>query len=359
MIGYRRLTAFSATIRCCATFFCVIIAGVSSFGAEGRTPIWTSPTVISAAGRYVVTRNIAGPGGGPVIEILASNVDLDLNGMEVRQPDQTASAISVTGATEVRVHDGSIVGGLVGINAGPGRRIVIEHVSITDVDFRGIGLSGVESFAVRGCTVQDVADTPNGSGIVVSGGGHGVIENNAFQRSHRGIVAVSASAVIIRHNRFGDILGAGPASNGVMLQTCSSIQVAENTFQSALDSSIKLSASDGCSLVDNVIRAGAFGIFIDGSSNDNVVRQNLVSDCTSVGIEVYGDRNVIEGNTANANLGFGIRLQGGSADNIYRENAARGNAGAGPCTVVTTSDFCNSGTGNTSALNNFLPTASM
>ncbi len=109
-----------------------------------------------------------------------------------------------------------------------------------------------------------------------------------------------------------------------------------------------------------MIRDTGWGIYIDSASNDNTVSENTVTVCTNSGIDVYGSRNLIDWNVTNSSTGFGIKLEASSSNNIYRENAARGNTGAGgPCTVVTTTDFCNSGAGNSSSFDNFMPGAGM
>ena len=69
-------------VRFLPLFALMALMAAPVWSAEGRTPVWTDGTIIGADGRYILTRNIVGVGGTPVIEIAASNVDLDLNGRE-------------------------------------------------------------------------------------------------------------------------------------------------------------------------------------------------------------------------------------------------------------------------------------
>ena len=103
----------------------------AAHAAEGRTPVWLPGTVLGAAGRYIVTRNLAGP--GPIITITAGNVDLDLNGMTLDGAGAAAPVIAVVaaGSGDVVVHGGTVINGGENVSVtAPGQRLVLEDLEI-------------------------------------------------------------------------------------------------------------------------------------------------------------------------------------------------------------------------------------
>ena len=97
------------------------------------------------------------------------------------------------------------------------------------------------------------------------------------------------------------------------------------------------------SLGDNVIfECADSGMYLGGYGN--LIRDNTVRDCLSDGIRVlWGSSNQIEDNVLSAN-DYGLRL--GCSNSVYRGNTARDNS---------TADFSDSGTGNTSHGDNYMP----
>ena len=86
----------------------ILLATVApAFAGEGRIPIW-EPTAITAAGKYIVTRNINGPPGVPVIDILASGVDIELNGQTL--VGSGAPVIRAVGHDTITIRNGSVFG---------------------------------------------------------------------------------------------------------------------------------------------------------------------------------------------------------------------------------------------------------
>lgn len=151
------------------------------------TPISGAPVVISAPGRYRLTRNLA-VSGGNVITIQADDVTLDLNGFTISSAARPAvgTAISLVGARRnVTIRNGSIrslsgagrCGFLFGISGGnPGA----SNIRVCDLEVTGMGVAGialsaastttvVERCRVRDCSVGIVARTVRECGLDAAG----------------------------------------------------------------------------------------------------------------------------------------------------------------------------------------------
>jgi parallel beta helix pectate lyase-like protein len=317
--------------------FVVLVACFEAVADEGRIPIAAPHTTLTLPGRYVVTHNLSGS-GSPIITIAASaNVDLDLNGMEISQNDSGQVAIDVVGGgTDARIHDGSVRGGQFGISVGGiGKRVVIERLHVSGSGIDGVRITEVEEFVVRNNMFHDILDPLNGTGVrvVISGGisKQGLIEGNAIRNVARGIVVLDGRAVVVTNNRMIAIDG----------------------------TAIEIANGKGLQILSNSITSAILGISLDGNSFDNVIRENAITGCTALGIDILGDRNLLDANLTNGNASWGIRLSPGAINNVYRGNVARGNAGSSACPIVSNPDFCVHTVGNTSAGNNFLPSAGM
>jgi len=336
-----------------------MLAALPSFAAEGRIPVW-QPTVLSAPGKYVVTRNITANPGAPAIQVTAADVDLDLNGMEVLQPDSGVPAIYAPSPSGVRIHDGAIRGGRNGVQAGAGSKLILERLRVADTASDGLLLSDVDSQVVRDNVIFNVA----GAGIQLDGNlpKTGSIADNVIRRTSGGIEVLGGTSLAIVHNRIEQSAFGPGLPRGVVLDGCAGVLVSDNTIQDISGPGISILGSGGHEVDRNVIRgAAAGGIFIDNVSHDNVLRANVITASgAGSGIAVYSSRNVLEGNLSNSNLSFGLVLGTSSKANVYRQNVARGNGGGGgPCLAVFTPDFCDNGIGNSTALDNFLPSPGM
>jgi parallel beta-helix repeat protein len=320
------------------------VAGVA-LAAEGRTPVFAPGTVLGADGKYIVTRNILG-GAGSVITITGPNVDLDLNGFLLRGGG--APVITVAGGVDhVRIHNGVIAGGTIGIDIpGPTRKVDIEDIKIQGpTGTSGIHLGDVEGAALRR---NEITDTP-AEGIAWDGPAfvkHGTIEHNLLRRTSAAIVIVNnCSSVAVINNRIEEPTAGGGAfpGNGIVLAGCGASLVSENTIERAGADGISVRTSKGNKLFDNVVRTCAGnGIFIDGGSSDTLILNNVASGngtgalpSGGDGLLVAGTQNLIERNLLNGNAGFGLHfcIPAVSCSNTFGRNMARGNAGAvvGPC----------------------------
>jgi hypothetical protein len=187
-----------------ATLGIVILAvtALPALAAEGRIPIpftstYSTPIVISESGSYVVTRDLEPTGPGPIIEINNGDVDLDLNGMTLRNlayfDDPLIRVVPTMG---VKIHDGRLRGGLNGIYGGAS---VIEDVRISGSAESGIHLINALNFMIR----RNLITYTGGPAIhveqpVVKGG---TIEENEIRDCQDGIAIYVAWGLRISNNR--------------------------------------------------------------------------------------------------------------------------------------------------------------
>jgi hypothetical protein len=168
----------------------------------------------------------------------------------------------------------------------------------------GIELYRSSNFVVRRITFQGLASSAAAIFLEGSGAGNGIIENNVIECPGGGV--------------------------GIDLHTgLGKTRVSGNTISNC---------SNG----------------IEPSTDGNYLLDNVVSECNH-GILGGGDYNHIEGNVLTGNAGRGLFFNASSNGNVYRRNSARGNTGGGSCSGVSTTDFCDEGTGNTSHGDNYLP----
>lgn len=359
------------------------LTALPALSAEGRTPVWLPGTPIVADGRYVVTRNLVGGAGVPLIDIRANNVELDLNGFTL---DGVGAdfAISISGVQpqEIVIRNGLIVNCPRGIErpAGlpPAGTVVIEDMQIRDAPGGPIYLADVENPVIRRVNIvfADVAATANG--IELDGPQvfkNGTIEHNTIRSAFNGIRVYKGSALAIRHNRIET-----PFNDGILVEQCVSCLIEKNTISDADVHGIHLAVggtdveySTGNKIYNNVIHRGEQrGILIDPGCDDNLLLDNVVRQCGWAGapvpglggghgVEVFSDRNHIEGNTINFNDACGLLLWG--SRNTFGRNMARGNDPAGtavcgqaiPCPLLFPPDSCDNGGANDTFGDNLIP----
>ncbi len=328
------------------------LAVLPAVAAEGRIPVFLPGTVLCADGKYIVTRNLIGP--GPVVLIAAQNVDLDLNGFLVFETTSANPAIRVAAAAcspgppdHVTIHNGTITGSSTGIEVPNGvSKIDIEDVKIHNVSGPGIHLTDALGAAIRRTEIVDAS----GVGIWWDGGiafKHGTIQDNLTRRTSDGIIVTNqCSSIGIVNNRIEEpAAGGGFGGYGIVLSGCGSSLVSENTVERAIQDGIGLFQCKGNKLYDNVVTAGSGnGIHLDRGTSDTLVLNNVSTGNGTAGgpggngLNVEGIRNMIQGNILNSNVGVGLLFNGfgvagAACENTFGRNTARGNTGAGlpPC----------------------------
>jgi parallel beta-helix repeat protein len=340
-----------------------------ALAAEGRTPVFLDGTVIITDGKYILTRDIVSVSGLPVITILTANVDLDLNGFTIfAAPGVTGIDIPPAAVgLDVKIHNGSIVGGDAGIIHHPGppaERIVIEDMKLRDQAFDAIVLlDTIETVHIRRTSIRRVG----GSGITIIGGAftNGSIEHCSIKETGgSGIVLDTVAAFEVAHNNL-EIPGAGFGGHGIVLTKAVGCLVHQNTISDPGANGIELRDSRGNKIYNNVIRhAFTTGIHLGFGSDDNMVLNNVATDCgfdvpPGHGIHVEASRNHIHGNTFNGNESCGMLFDLPSSLNTFGRNMARGNGdggGCGGCPLLFPPDSCDmSGAGNDTSTENMIP----
>lgn len=335
-----------------------------AFAADGRKPIWLGGTVITEPGHYVVTRNIPSSGSVPAIEIMTSNVDLDLNGMSVGGGD-TAPGVRVGNIMgEITIRNGSIEHVSEGISITSGSfRVLLEDLLIHESSGAGIHIANSENFVIRRVTIKRVS----GDGILLDGVliKHGTIESVQVRDTFGTPIRVSSGSTVALIGNEVDTTSL--VQPGIWLESCAGCLLADNRVHDTGREGILLQGFTGGKVYANVVaRAGVHGIVLDSASSDSLVRDNVVTgsgehtSSAGCGLLVEGDRITVEGNTLNSNRGAGLRLATTSSEVSFGRNTARGNAGVGtgPCAgtpALFSPNSCNNGSGNTSSGGNLIP----
>ena len=350
-------THMSRSLRSMSVAFGVLITlafAAPCLGSEGRIPIF-APTVITASGKYFVVTNIAGDGSTPVISVQASDVDLDLNGFRVTQPN-SALAVILVGAQvdQLVIRNGTISSGAVGIDA---RTYAVKRLIVEDVTVAGaisssgaIAVYGASQIALRRLVISGVSGS---SGIAInnlvpnaSSSTQGVVEHNLINGVDNGIRVQNGSGLAIIENSVN--FGSGGTGFGVFMDSCQGCQIRNNSI-SAQTYAIELDAGAGNVISGNTIdnSSGITAIRLLDQASYNVISNNSVRNASGDGIRIQGSYNRIEGNLLGNNSQWGLHLVG--CQNTYGRNVARGNngSGCGAGTISYGADFCNSCIPNT------------
>ena len=329
------------------------VASLPALGAEGRTPIF-QPTVISGAGgRFVVTQNISAGGSAPIIDITATNVDLDLNGFELRHLATNVPVIrTVNPGTSIR--HGQIRGGARGIEFTNATDTVIEDVAILDPSGDGIHIEDGANHVIRRVSISQFG----GRGIHLKNLGNSRVEDTtihgpgigAGDAAKDGILLELVTSTRIERCIIQDMPGDGIELITTSFDTARSNQLIANILFNVGFDGIGLGVI-GALISDNTVENAGVGIHLRGTYGQEfaTVRRNVVR-YSPTGIRVEGTGSWIDDNNVSRNTN-GIHLTGTSSVNSYRGNNLINNQTAMTCTggsVVYGADFCDQGTQNIS-----------
>jgi parallel beta-helix repeat protein len=170
------------------------------------------PTIIDRSGAYVVSGEILSKGDSPAIVIMANEVTLDLQGHRlVGPPGRTGTGIAVMGASNVRIHNGSIARFGVGVLLDGATNVVVENLQIDGLDSGGTPPDveiGILVLDTRGARIADNIITDTFLGIFVRGEGSGGnrIENNLLTAGDQGELGIC-------YNPAPDQSSGGPAGD--------------------------------------------------------------------------------------------------------------------------------------------------
>ena len=137
------------------SLFLMTLACAPLHGAEGRTAI-LEPTTITSPGHYVVAWDISAT-SGPVIDIQADGVTLNLDGHTVSLSSKAEAVIRIGGggAEEkgIIVIDGKVEGGLHGIHALDTGNLSLTNLNIRDSAGTGVKVDNLDQFEARGIII--------------------------------------------------------------------------------------------------------------------------------------------------------------------------------------------------------------
>jgi parallel beta-helix repeat protein len=172
--------------------------------------------LISTPGSYYLTTNIIGVSSESGIEILASDVTLDLNGFSMVGPPTANFGIStVSGITNTVIRNG-IINGWSSINEdifSEANNITIENISISGAG-TGIACFGAGG-VIRNCTVNLNSEY----GIYIVGSGYTIYGNcffgdNTINEANGAAMLINGSNNRIENNF---VTGTGPAGFGIAI----------------------------------------------------------------------------------------------------------------------------------------------
>jgi len=223
------------------------------------------PVPIAAPGSYRLTGNLTPPVGVSAINVIAPNVQIDLNGFSIMGGGGVNIPGIAGGPPGLVVHGGQITGfSGAGIVLGPASQLFRMHITTN-------GGAGVDA-AVR-CLIEDSEIVSNGGPGIIGDGCK--IENNIIQGNVAvGILSVVGNNVIV-HNR---IVG----TNGQGINIAASTLVSENTISTNVKAGVICSQS--CTVRGNVIESnGLEGADVGPGSN---VTGNSISFNATIGLDI-------------------------------------------------------------------------
>ena len=327
--------------------------------AEGRNPLF-APGPITASGKYVLTRNIAGTGAAPAISVQAPQVEIDLNGFTVTNGNGDDCIQVLSSTARLTVRNGTISDCHSAVYAGAATQVVVEDVTVSGTWGGAVNVNDVGSVAIRRATV--LGSGSYGIGIVSPTGfsHNALIEDCTVQGTASDGIIFNFGSVQIRNNR---VTAAG--NTGIRVFEATGSEVSGNLVVGAAnDAGLVLVATHGSIVSGNIVRNSYLhGIWLPADATHNLVRDNVSTgngtSGTGHGLYVQGFANKIEGNTLNANVGAGLFFATTGCRNTIGRNMAQSNNGTGVsgCTSLFAPDSCSQCTGpaNGSFGDNLIP----
>lgn len=340
----RRLCYVSAAV------LVAVFSASSVWAVDGQVPIpftnpYATPVGIGTSGSYVVTRNLAPTGPGPVIEIECAAaapeeaVTVDFNGFVADAAGNADPVVRIIGTPvcEVVLRNGEILHGAIGIEVIPPlRKLVVLDMEIVESGGEGILAPDTENFVIRRNEIIE----PGTAGIVVPGAAlkEGTIEDNLIRRTTDvGVFVEFGRSVEISNNRFFEI---GTTAIEVLGNT--SCLISQNTVASTSFRGINfVDRNTSCKIYNNLLEnCPDAGIHLDAPSADNLILNNVVRGSAGDGIRIDGVQNHLDRNVSNSNVGYGIHLTPTSGGNSVGRNTAIGNGGPACGGVGVAPDYC-------------------
>ena len=247
---------------------------------------------------------------GPMIEIMADGVDLDMAGAVLGGEGFSGVGILVRGRSDVTIRNGMIRGFFQGIKIVDCQRVTIENCVVSD-NHNPTDTGWLEDTA-----------TPNedgfGGGIYLSGVTESLVKGITANNNFNGIDLVRCESVTVRGNDFSDSGNVGIhllASRENVIEDNRAdhfIRFAGRFWNDTADSAGILleEFSNRNRIIGNSLRYGGDGFFIRANnrhpSNDNYIARNDGSFSPNNAFEAtFSEGNVFEDNVASfSNYGF-------------------------------------------------------
>jgi parallel beta-helix repeat protein len=289
-----------------------LAAASPMLAADGAIPIW-QPMTITQPGHYVLTRNITDSDLRTLDISGVSDVEIDLNGFTVENTGG-GRAIFGWGADRLHVRDGTVKGG--GVFAYFSQNVRFARLTIKQ---------------------------PNGDGIDLEDSSGVLLDNVILDAGGSGIYAWAFDLAFVEVTVAGNVIEDAD-DRGIYLGKAQGSVVEDNRVLGGFRG-IEVYLGDGGMLSRNTVQRSEYGIYLVGGEGMHVQR-NTVRECDQTGLYLdHADFHHIEANVLTGN-DRGLYFDASSDDNVYRGNTARGN---------TTVDFVDSGIGNTSHRDNYMP----
>lgn len=317
-----------------------IILGLAAATAQGQV---TCGAVLSA-GTYVMTSDILDCASSPALT-LSGGVELDMNAHRLTCVDTTVAGIAMTGGAN-SIRNGAVSGCSMGLTLGGSGGHSVARMSIV-----GSAGDGVQVTSDKNTLMTVYAGSNDGKQIALSGNGNkltrcntrggtaGVQVNGDKNKISDSTASSSDIGFFVETgagNSFKNCIalrndgdGFQSAGSATKIASCSAIENGDDGFSLGgtghvvtksvgLENSYGLTAGFdngdcvGCSLTANrVIGTGGWNLHAYGS--DTTVAKNEVSGAGTVGIEVGGGTDMIDGvkvtgNVALVSATYGINV---------------------------------------------------
>jgi parallel beta-helix repeat protein len=220
---------------------------------------------------YTLTDDISG-----IIYVARGGITLDGDGYTVYGPSnyRCIDVIGGAGATHLTIRNFNLVGGHQGVYLAGSTGSVTVNNTIDSVIYYGIYIAGSNYNTVSGNTIQNSGKI----GIHMdTGEGNTIIDNTIAAGEMYGISLYRGTNNLISQNTVSGIVGAG-------------IYIGQQSY--------------GNTVSGNILSNNPTGIAI-GSTGDNTISDNIVSDSFNAIYLSWSNGNIVHGNTL-ANVFYGI-----------------------------------------------------
>lgn len=299
---------------------------------EARIPLQSVPGgatfehVVSAPGSYYLTGDLVLTLPISAVFIEADDVTIDLNGFSIVGTGVQTGVLINNGRRNIVIRDGTIrsfAAGVWGINA-----LDVQAINLRVHSMQGQGVFLGDGGVVENCTAANCGDV----GLVV--GNAGRITNSTSRNNAGSGFGLGAGSVIenctASSNGFDGVISNGPvAATNLTARGNSLVGLNLGANSTVIGCNASNNGGGGIrvtfnSLVRDCSASGNTEYGIQAVS-DCLVLNNVVSfntGGTGVGIDVFGTRVHVQGNTAiNNPVGFRAAMSG----NVFLGNVARSN----------------------------------